>query len=230
MEIKGKIGTGNNQLWWVVLLLAVAVILPTICLLWFMSQAVKNERLAVQQKLTDVYRQRMDKLNAKIDDLWSARIGLLERQAAESQHAEMFYLLAGPDQYGESDERKMCDAVIVYDSSAKLVYPVTIGAEYADDAPEELNPAWTAEFIEADFAKAVNLYEGIAGLSTDDYIRYSALMGRIRCLRKLGQIDKAITLCRELAYGRTPESISSSSVSLITRARILLIDLKSETG
>ena len=38
-----------------VLLLAIAVILPTVCLLWFMSQAVKNERLAVKQKLTDIY-------------------------------------------------------------------------------------------------------------------------------------------------------------------------------
>ncbi|MFA5424108.1 MAG: HAMP domain-containing sensor histidine kinase [Phycisphaerae bacterium] len=38
-----------------ILLLAIAVILPTVCLLWFMTQAVRNERLAVQQKLIDVY-------------------------------------------------------------------------------------------------------------------------------------------------------------------------------
>ena len=37
------------------MLLAIAVILPTVCLLWFMTQAVKNERLAIRQKLIDVY-------------------------------------------------------------------------------------------------------------------------------------------------------------------------------
>ena len=37
------------------MLLAIAVILPTICLLWFMTQAVKNERLAIRQKLIDSY-------------------------------------------------------------------------------------------------------------------------------------------------------------------------------
>ncbi|MFB0553554.1 MAG: sensor histidine kinase, partial [Phycisphaerae bacterium] len=58
---------------------------------------------------------------------------------------------------------------------------------------------------------------------------YSALLGKVRCLRKLGEIEKAITLCREIAYGQTPESISSSSVALIARARILLVRLKSKT-
>jgi len=40
------------------LLLAIAVILPAVCLLWFMTQAVKNERLAIRQKLIDSYTSR----------------------------------------------------------------------------------------------------------------------------------------------------------------------------
>ena len=32
-------------------LLSVAVILPTLCILWLMNTAVKNERMAVRQKL-----------------------------------------------------------------------------------------------------------------------------------------------------------------------------------
>lgn len=39
----------------VLLLLAIAVVLPTVFLLWFMTQAVKNERLAVRSKLVDIY-------------------------------------------------------------------------------------------------------------------------------------------------------------------------------
>lgn len=45
----------DTQLRWVILLLAIAVILPTVCLLWFMTQAVRNERLAIRQKLIDSY-------------------------------------------------------------------------------------------------------------------------------------------------------------------------------
>jgi signal transduction histidine kinase len=74
------------------------------------------------------------------------------------------------------------------------------------------------------------LYEQIADSPVvDDYTRYSALLGNVRCLRKLGEIEKAVVLCREIAYGKTPESISSSSVALIARARILLVKLKSQT-
>jgi signal transduction histidine kinase len=56
--MRSRINNPANQLRWVVFLLAVAVILPTVCLLWFMSQAVKNERLAIRQKLIDSYTSR----------------------------------------------------------------------------------------------------------------------------------------------------------------------------
>ncbi len=63
----------------------------------------------------------------------------------------------------------------------------------------------------------------------DDYTRYSALMGKVRCLRKLGEIEQAVALCDKIAYGQTPENISPSSAALIARARILLVNLKNET-
>ena len=57
-----KINKGSSQLRWVILLLVVAVVLPTVCLLWFMTQAVKNERLAVRQKLIDSYTKRAQEI------------------------------------------------------------------------------------------------------------------------------------------------------------------------
>jgi len=229
VKTKGKIGTGSNQLRWVVLLLAIAVILPTVCLLWFMSQADKNVRLAVRQKLIDVYRERLDKLSKSIDDLWSARIDLIEQQAAiKRQPVEMFDLLAGRDN-GTGGSKKICDAIIIYDSNGKLVYPVAGAGDYPGELSEEFKEAWGVEFDEEDFARAIILYEQIADSLVDGYTRCSALMGKVRCLRKLGEIEKAVALCREIAYEQPPESISSSSISLIARARILLVNLKNET-
>ncbi|MBN2593511.1 MAG: HAMP domain-containing histidine kinase [Sedimentisphaerales bacterium] len=227
MKATGKITAGQNQLRWVVLLLAIAVILPTVCLLWFMSHAVRNERLAVKQKLTDVYQQRLDSLSQRLDKLWSDRINAVGSKAAGHGDAEIFGLFAGRD-IGENG-LKLCDAAIVYDSNDKLIYPVTAGYEDASQLPDEFNKAWRAEFIEEDFVRATGLYEQIADTSAEDYVRNSALMGKVRCLRKSGDIEKAVSQCGDLAYRQSQEGVSSSSVSLIARARVLLVDMKAQT-
>jgi signal transduction histidine kinase len=222
-----KITVGQNQLRWVVLLLAIAVILPTVCLLWFMSHAVRNERLAVKQKLTDVYQQRLNSLSQRLDSLWSDRISSVGAETAGHSIIEIFGLFSGPD--GDANGLKLCDAVIVYDSNDRLLYPVATGKEDPSALPEEFNTAWRAEFIDEDFARAAGLYEQIAGNTAEDYVRNSALMGKVRCLRKAGDIEKAVAQCGELAYGQSREDISPSSVSLIARARVLFVELKSQT-
>jgi signal transduction histidine kinase len=228
MKTTAKMNGGFNQMRWVVLLLAVAVILPTLCLLWFMSRAVKNERLAVRQKLSDIYRQRLETLSNRIDELWSARIDALEQQAAmQRQPVEIFEKLVSRDTKVEGS--KICDAIIILDNNGKLIYPVTGGGEPPAGFSDELNVAWSVEFTLEDFAGAARLYEQIADSIVDDYTRYSALMGKVRCLKKLGTIEQALALCEKIAYGQTPENISSSSAALIARARILLVNLQSET-
>ena len=227
MKTRGTVSAGYDQLRWVVLLLAMAVILPTVCLLWFMSQVVRNERLAVKQKLTDIYQQRLARLSQRVDDLWSARIESVRQIAATYQPVEMFDLLAGRDK--GADGLYPCDAIVIYDSNGRPVYPLAADGEHPDVLPEEFNKAWGAEFIDEDFARAVGLYGRIADSQVDDYVRYSALLGRIRCLRKLRQVEKAIALCSQMAYGQIPEDISSSSISLIAQARLLLVELKAET-
>ena len=210
------------------MLLAIAVILPTVCLLWFMSQGVRNVRLAVRQKLTDVYQQRLDRFSARVDALWSARIDSLRQSAATYQPVELFEQLAGRGE--KPDASAVCDAVVICDSGGKPLYPVAADGEHPDALPEEFNRAWSAEFIEADFAAAAGLYGEIANSSVGDSVRYPALMGRIRCLRKMGELEKAVALCGQMAYGTTPENISSSSVSLVAQARLLLAEMKAQTA
>ncbi len=210
-----------------VLLLAIAVILPTVCLLWFMSQAVRNQGLAVRQNLTNVYQQKLDSLSQRLDKLWSDRINAVGAKAAGQGTEEIFGLFSGRDD--SQNGLRFCDAVIVYDSNDKLLYPVIGGKEDASQLPDEFNKAWKAEFIEEDFAGATGLYEQIAETSAEDYVRNSALMGKVRCLRKSGDIGKAIAQCNELAYSTRQGSVSSASVSLMANARVLLVELKSKT-
>ena len=55
------------------MLLIVAVILPTVCLLWFMNEAIDNERLVTRQKLITFYSNRLGEAMAGIDQDWAAR-------------------------------------------------------------------------------------------------------------------------------------------------------------
>lgn len=89
------------------MLLATAVILPTVCLLWFMTQAVKNERLAVRQRLQTWYREQG---RAVIDDDYIQLV--LSRDAAsgtlvfDSTGKQTFPVAAADDVSNESVFRK----------------------------------------------------------------------------------------------------------------------------
>lgn len=213
---------------WVVLLLAVAVILPTICLLWFMNQAVKNEHLAVKQKLTDAFSQQLEIIRKRVDDLWMAQINELEQQAAlEQKPVETFERFI--DRVSSIDTSKMCDTIIIFDSDGKMIYPILGSSEQIPESMELLDEAWNLEFNYEEFDKAIKLYEQIAESLVDEYTRYYALMAQVRCLRKSGDIKKAIALCRNIAYGKKSDKISLSSTTLIARSRILLVKLKQNT-
>jgi len=58
--------TRRSQLQWLALL-AVAVVLPTVSLLWFMSRVIANERLVVRQKLTALYQDKLTDASAKTE-------------------------------------------------------------------------------------------------------------------------------------------------------------------
>jgi hypothetical protein len=214
-----RIKTGGNpgQLRWVILLLAIAVILPTVCLLWFISQAVKNERLAVRQKLISTYEQQLAELAQEYDGIWSDRINLLEKEVeTDREPVEMFSLAVARDR--DANKAYISDSVLIYDESGNLLYPI---ASEGEDSPEELanefRQAWDSEFVRKDFARAIRLYDQVAGSTRDAYVRYSALMSKVRCLRNSGDIDGAVNLCRNIAYGTDSRNADAASARLIAR-------------
>jgi signal transduction histidine kinase len=227
-----RIKTGGNpgQLGWVILLLAIAVVLPTVCLLWFISQAVKNERLAVRQKLISAYEQQLAELAREYDGTWSSRVNLLDKEVEMARNPiEMFSLAVAREP--DANTAYISDSVLIYDESGNLLYPI---AAQEEDSPEELanefRQAWNSEFVEKDFARAIRLYDQIAATTRDAYVRYLALTSKVRCLRNSGDIEGAVDLCRDIAYGMDSRSIDAASARLIARARILLVDLDKESG
>ena len=70
--------TRRNQLQWLALL-AIAVLLPTVTLLWFMSRVIANERLVVQEKLRVLYQDKLTEATARTGSLCSSRIAALDK-------------------------------------------------------------------------------------------------------------------------------------------------------
>ncbi len=119
LSYRKQTGADFAQLRWIVLLLAVAVILPTVCLLWFMNQAVKNERLAVRQKLVDAYTKRAQDLFVPYADLyWESTESNLRSYV--DGYSEHIWLLAE-----NITHRKTFAAVVIYDDQGQLQYPLS---------------------------------------------------------------------------------------------------------
>ena len=76
MKSGGTLITGRNQLQWVVLL-AIAVVLPTVSLLWFMSRAVSNERLVIREKLAAIYQNKLTQAGQKAAETCAANINAI---------------------------------------------------------------------------------------------------------------------------------------------------------
>jgi len=55
---------------------------PSVCLLWFMNQAVHNARLAVRQKLADAYRANLSLVQNQLEAYWRQGAAALDAQAA----------------------------------------------------------------------------------------------------------------------------------------------------
>lgn len=202
-----------GQLWWVILLLAVAVILPTVCLLWFMSQAVKNERLAVRQKLVSLYAEKLQLAAAETDEVWKITLERLDELVGQGTPCRAL---------AESDFRA---SAIVYDDTGRRIYPpLSSDVNTGPWAEGAFGRAWELEFDRQDFDGAIEVYREKAD-SNDLLVGYSALIGKARCLAKMGKTGEAIETCQQVAFSPDETTCDTARFMLIANARLLLAEL-----
>jgi signal transduction histidine kinase len=206
------INPGYGQFRWVVLLLAVAVVLPTLCLLWFMSEVVKNERLAVKQRLTSVYRARLDEVTTEFEQQWTDRCRVFDKWTTAHPY-EQFVAAAGPSDYA---------GVLIYDKSGRRLYP----ALSADDGTPAGSFGGFADALEMEvgqqYEQAVERYEQYARIS-DDQGRLAAWIGKSRSLARLGRLDEALTECQRAASSPLARTGDARCLALIANARLLML-------
>ncbi|MDF7799067.1 HAMP domain-containing sensor histidine kinase [Pontiellaceae bacterium B1224] len=205
---------------WAVLLLVIAVLLPTVCLLWLMGHAVENERLAIRQKLVDSYRLVLSDQLRSTDQEWIERIRQTE------------ILLSGPPPHmlPVLVENGLADGLLVYDrESNELLYPVVGEKAAAPDWSETFRTASQLEFLRADLEGAIAAYTRIAARQDDSEIQLRAAASVIRCLKKANRFDEAVAASKVLLE-KNEEPQSVESARLLFNIRLGLLQLMQQTG
>ena len=198
-----------------------AVVLPTGGLLWFMSRVIANERLVVQQKLAVLYQDKLADALAKTTSLCRTRVDSLDKLKPTGNPYALFRRVAlEPDFQG----------LVVWGPDGSVVYPQTAsvpGNDVLTDSP--LGAAWREEFAGRQYAAAVERY-GRFVTSPDPLLAATALMGKSRCLSRLGRVDEAIAECQKAALGALPADANFSLRLTVENARLLLLSLVQQTG
>ena len=220
---KASTGAGQGQgVWPVLLLLLAAVVVPTACVLWFMSEAVRNERLAVRQKLADVYRPDLVTAADALAAHWEARAGALSEVEAERSPAQVFAQLVTGG---------VCDSAVVCDASGAVLYPAEASAPVRDllEDTEEWAEASRIEHELPDPAAAAALFGQIGDEATDAALAARAFQAQARCLVRAGLNENALeVLTVTLAAEKYRDATDVCGRAIVPNAQLLALELMRE--
>lgn len=106
-------------------LLLVVVLVAIGCVLWFMREAMRNERMAVREKLAEAYRGHLSLVQAQATEQWSNWLARLD----DSEPATA--------RFARCVRESLADSVICFDEQGRAAYPHLTG-ERSIAANEEL--------------------------------------------------------------------------------------------
>jgi signal transduction histidine kinase len=216
-------GSADNDVW-PVLLVFVAVVIPAVFLLWFMTQAMRNERLAAQQKLTDAYRGLLSSAQSRLEENWTAKLAELDRLAQLTPASAAF---------ARCVRSGIVDSVVIVNESGRITYPnVPSGPE---NRVSEQDPQWARasqfEYGRNDFVAAAQLYDQLARGKTNANLAARAWQAEIRCLAEAGEKEAAVQLIdRAFADHRFGQALDMQGRLIAANADLLSLELSPDPG
>ena len=193
-----KLNNGDNLIRWVALLSAMAVVLPTFCLLWLMMQAVKNERLAIKEKFAMICQEYLDDEQKHLTEKYTAYIS----QYSTSSQSISDFLSSKTENVFMPDQSK---ALLIYNENGKLIYPkidsdIDIASDVTDETIFEL--ASRIEFVDKNYIQAAEEYGCIEmklkNENADITLICRCILAKARCFKKAAQTHKALTVYESL--------------------------------
>ena len=155
-----------------------------------MREAVRNERLASDQRLREAYQTQLQSASQQIQEKWARRAVHWIKQLDESHPPGLFSQIVGAGQ---------ADSALIFDSTHHLVYPTT--AKVVPQEHYQRDSRWKVavknEFQKRDFQNAGDLYNQILMDSSMPSERAYARQSQIRCLLQTGKKTRAIELLED---------------------------------
>lgn len=197
--------------------LLLGILLPTACVLWFMTQAMNNEQLAIQQKLLNLYRGQLKILTQDFKNQWQSDISHIEDIATHTDASTLF---------AEVVRKKLASAVLVYGKDNELRYPVLARTSYQPTSTVKWAQATRLEFQQGDIEAAIKAYRTIATESRNPQMAALALNALARCQSKRNDSRSAIeTLTVDLADPRFAQAIDAQGRLIQISAQLRALEL-----
>ena len=137
--------------------LLLVVLVAIGCVLWFMREAMRNERMAVREKLAEAYRGHLTLVQSRAAERWNRQLGRLDSTEPDAAH------------FARCVREGLADSVICFDGPGRAAYPRLAPAA-------ERSIAANAELLELERMtdKTNPRFKQIAGLLRDRVTNYAA--------------------------------------------------------
>ncbi len=184
-----------------------------------MGEAMRNERLAVRQKLADAYRVQLTGFQNKFEQNWQEMIAeLVEIGRRES----------APVAFARAIRSGRVDAVLVFDERGGLAYPnVPQAAESGNTEPDERwAEAGQIEFLRQDLEMAAGRYAALARESTNANLIARALQAQARCLVRGDRTASGVrVILDELGGDQFRQAVDPQGRLIAANAELMVLEL-----
>src|SRR5215475_8348280 len=138
-----------------------------------MNAAMRNERFAIRQKLTDVYRGQLSASQARLQQYWKEAAQELERIATTN---------AAPAAFVKCVRSGLVGSVVLYDEQGRMRYPNAPSAVHSDlgELEPKLQEADQLEHLRK-YVEAAKEYHALARATTNSNVAGRAFQAEARC-------------------------------------------------
>ncbi|HWD20076.1 MAG TPA: HAMP domain-containing sensor histidine kinase [Verrucomicrobiae bacterium] len=171
---------------WLIGLLLLAAFAPSACVVWFMNEAVHNERLAARQEMLEAQREHLALARSRLDELWS-------KLAAEHF---LTNTTGAPAAFANVVRTGAADSVILLAPSGKPLYPALIPVATRASRTSAWDQAEREESVSPQ--RAAELFGNIAAAAGSTNLAAEALQAELRCLFQAHHTNEALALAQTL--------------------------------
>jgi signal transduction histidine kinase len=217
--VKTRISSRNSADLWPIVLLLFAVVVPALCLVWFMANAMRNESLAVRQQLADAYRSQLASSQQRLERFWNEAITEVENIARTNP---------APAAFARCVRAGLVESAIILDEQGQILYPGSPSnfAPPASEAESDWAEASQLEFLRRDFVGAAERYDALAKKVTNATIAARALQAKARCLVQAGQKNGAIQVINEsLGQTRFRQAVDRQGRLIVANCELMALEL-----